>query len=353
MILALSGLFFRKVDKMEILKELTLKERTLKEWTLEDYLEMQINKIRQTAGDNRVLLALSGGVDSSVCAALLSKAIPGRLIGIFVDHGLMRLNEGDEIEAAFSGRSMDFIRVNASDRFLNRLKGVADPEEKRKYIGEEFIRVFEEEAVKLGQIPYLAQGTIYTDIVESGGANGTAIKSHHNVGGLPDILNFDGIIEPLSGLYKNEVRQLGLILGLPKTLIDRQPFPGPGLAIRIIGEVTADKLDILRHADAIFRQEIDKHDKRDKHDKHLARPDQYFAVLTDTKSVGVKGDSRTYDSVIALRAVSTDDFMACRYSPIPHDVLSIISARITNEIPAVSRVVYDITAKPPATVEWE
>jgi len=314
------------------------------DYKLEDYLEAQIRRIRQKVGDKKALLALSGGVDSSVCASLLSKAIPGRLTCIFVDHGLMRLNEGDEIERVFSKRRLCFIRVNARRRFLAKLKGVTDPEKKRKIIGGEFIRVFEEEAAKLGHIPLLAQGTIYPDVVESGGKHGATIKSHHNVGGLPENLAFAEIVEPLAGLFKDEVRLLGKKLGLPAFLINRQPFPGPGLAIRVMGEVTAEKLELLRAADAILREELDR---------LKPRPDQYFAVLTDTRSVGVKGDDRTYDPVIALRAVTTGDFMTCECFPLPHRLLSRISSRITSEIPSVSRVVYDITSKPPATVEWE
>ncbi|MCL2044106.1 MAG: glutamine-hydrolyzing GMP synthase [Treponema sp.] len=314
------------------------------DYKLDDYIDTQVRKIRQEAGKENVLLALSGGVDSSVCASLLSKAIPGQLVCIFVDHGFMRLNEGDEIEDLFSRQKLRFIRVNAQARFLAKLKGISNPEKKRKIIGKEFIRVFEEEAAKLGRIPYLAQGTIYPDVVESGGAFGATIKSHHNVGGLPKNLSFTKIIEPLSGLFKDEVRVLGRKLGLPAFLVNRQPFPGPGLAIRITGEVTKKKLELLRKADAILREELDRL-------KH--RPDQYFTVLTDTLSVGVKGDDRTYDPVIAVRAVSTGDFMTCEYSPIPHRILSRISSRITGEIPSVSRVVYDITSKPPATVEWE
>jgi GMP synthase (glutamine-hydrolysing) len=314
------------------------------DYKLDDYIDTQIRRIRQKVGDNKVLLGLSGGVDSSLCASLLSRAVPGQLTCIFVDHGFMRMNEGDEIERLFSKRKLRFIRVNAQKRFLSRLKGVSDPERKRKLIGEEFVRVFEEEAAKLDDISFLAQGTIYPDIVESGGKHGATIKSHHNVGGLPENLGFTGIIEPLSGLFKDEVRVLGRKMGLPAFLINRQPFPGPGLAIRVMGEVTEEKLEILGKADAILREELDG--KR-------RRPDQYFAVLTDTKSVGVKGDDRTYDAVVAVRAVTTGDFMTCEYTPLTHRVLSRISLRITNEIPSVSRVVYDITSKPPATVEWE
>ena len=310
----------------------------------EETIAAQIGHIQSAAGAQKVLLALSGGVDSSVCAALLAKAIPGQLTCIFVDHGFMRENEGNEIEEIFSKHRLNFIRINAKERFLAKLKGVTDPERKRKRIGEEFIRVFEEEADKQGKIPYLAQGTIYPDIVESGKEYGATIKSHHNVGGLPDSLSFTKIIEPLSGFFKDEVRVLGRKLGLPQTLVNRQPFPGPGLAIRVIGEVTEKKLSILRRADLIVREEIDA---------LKSRPGQYFAVLTDTRSVGVKGDGRTYENVIAIRAVTTDDFMTCDYTPLGHKVLGRISSRITNEINTVSRVVYDITSKPPASVEWE
>jgi GMP synthase (glutamine-hydrolysing) len=315
-----------------------------RDYKLDDYTETQINQIRKNVGGNKVLLALSGGVDSSVCASLLSKAIPGQLTCIFVDHGLMRLNEGDEIERVFSKRKLRFIRVNAKERFLVKLEGVTEPEAKRKIIGEEFIRVFEEESAKLGDIPFLAQGTIYPDIVESGGKHGAVIKSHHNVGGLPERLTFTGVVEPLARLFKDEVRILGRKLKLPASLVNRQPFPGPGLAIRVMGNITEEKLETLRRADAILREELDGSKRR---------PDQYFCVLTDTHSVGVKGDDRTYDFVIAVRAVKTDDFMTCEYAPLPHKVLSRISSRITSEVPSSSRVVYDITSKPPATVEWE
>jgi len=314
------------------------------DYKLDNYIDTQAKKVRKKVGDKKVLLALSGGVDSSVCASLLSKAIPGQLTCIFVDHGLMRLNEGDEIEKVFSKRKLRFIRVNAKERFLSKLNGVSEPEKKRKIIGEEFIRVFEDESAKLGDIPFLAQGTIYPDVVESGGKHGAVIKSHHNVGGLPKGLNFIDVVEPLSGLFKDEVRVLGKKLGLPSALVNRQPFPGPGLAIRVMGEITEEKLEVLRKADAILREELDKMKRR---------PDQYFCVLTNTHSVGVKGDDRTYDYVIALRAVKTDDFMTCEYAPLPHKILSRISSRITSEIPSASRIVYDITSKPPATIEWE
>ncbi|MDR2592734.1 MAG: glutamine-hydrolyzing GMP synthase [Chitinispirillales bacterium] len=313
-------------------------------YKLDDYIDTQVGLIRHKVGGGNVLLALSGGVDSSVCASLLSRAVPNQLVCIFVDHGFMRLNEGDEIERVFSKRKLRFIRVNAQERFLKRLDGVADPETKRKLIGEEFVRVFEEESAKLGDVPFLAQGTIYPDIVESGGSYGATIKSHHNVGGLPKNLKFTGVVEPLSGLFKDEVRILGRKLGLPAFLVNRQPFPGPGLAIRVVGDVTEEKLNVLRKADAILREELDGVKNR---------PDQYFAVLTNTCSVGVKGDERTYSQVIAIRAVITGDFMTCDYAPIPHKTLGCISSRITSEIPSVSRVVYDITSKPPATVEWE
>ncbi|MDR0320817.1 MAG: glutamine-hydrolyzing GMP synthase [Treponema sp.] len=314
------------------------------DYKLDDYIDRQVKSIREKVKEEKVLLALSGGVDSSVCAALLSKAIPGQLTCIFVDHGFMRQNEGDEIESAFSKRNLRFVRVNAKERFLSKMKGVSDPEQKRKIIGAEFIRVFEEESTKIKNVPFLAQGTIYPDIVESGGKHGATIKSHHNVGGLPDNLKFTAVIEPLSGLFKDEVRILGKKLGLPQSLVNRQPFPGPGLAIRVMGEVTEEKLAVLRGADAILREELDAMKRR---------PDQYFAVLTDTRTVGVKGDDRTYDPVVAIRAVLTGDFMTCDYAPLPHKILGRISSRITSEIKSVSRVVYDITSKPPATVEWE
>ncbi len=314
------------------------------DYKLDDYIDTQVARIRQTVGDKRVLLGLSGGVDSSVCASLLSKAIPGQLTCIFVDHGFMRLGEGDEIERVFAARKLDLIRVNAATRFLANIKGVTDPEQKRKRIGEAFVRVFEEEAAKLGDIPFLAQGTIYPDVIESGGKLGATIKSHHNVGGLPEQLAFAQVIEPLSGLFKDEVRILGKKLGLPASLVQRQPFPGPGLAIRVMGEVTEKKLETLRMADFILCEEIGKLKRK---------PQQYFAVYTGAQSVGVKGDDRTYDSVIALRAVATSDFMTCEYAPLSHKTLGRIAARITGELREVSRVVYDITPKPPATVEWE
>ena len=309
-----------------------------------DYINKLISDIQQQVGDRRVLLALSGGVDSSVCATLLSRAVPGQLTCIFVDHGFMRLNEGDQIEQAFANDNLTFIRVNAQDRFLAKVADIREPEEKRKRIGEEFIRVFEEESRKLGDIPFLAQGTIYPDIVESGGEHGAVIKSHHNVGGLPQDLGFIGLVEPLRELYKDQVRELGRQLGLPASLTERQPLPGPGLALRVVGEITFDKLETVRQADAIVRQELDALDER---------PGQYFALLTDTLSVGFKDGARTYNYVAAVRAVTTDDFMTCVYTPLPHEVLGRIAARITAEVGAVSRVVYDISSKPPSTIEWE
>lgn len=315
-------------------------------WTMKNYAEKQLKEIKEKVGDKKVLLALSGGVDSSVVAALLSKAVGEQLTCIFVDHGLMRKNEGDEVEAAFKDSGMHFIRVDAEKRFLERLKGVVDPEEKRKAIGEEFIRVFEEEGKKIGSVDFLAQGTIYPDIIESGVGDAAVIKSHHNVGGLPDFVDFKEIIEPLRMLFKDEVRRLGRELDLPEYLVNRQPFPGPGLGIRVIGEVTKEKLDILRDADYIFREEIGKA-KLENH------PNQYFAVLTNNRSVGVMGDFRTYDYTLALRAVNTTDFMTADWARIPYEVLDKISVRIVNEVEHINRIVYDITSKPPATIEWE
>ena len=316
------------------------------DWTMGDYCKTAIAQVREKVGGGKVLLALSGGVDSSVVAALLAEAIGPQLTCVFVDHGLMRLHEGDEVEAAFSKWNINFVRVDAETRFLLKLAGVDEPEHKRKIIGEEFIRVFEEEAKKIGRVDFLAQGTIYPDVIESGAGNAAVIKSHHNVGGLPDYVDFREIIEPLRLLFKDEVRQLGRELGLPEYLVSRQPFPGPGLAIRIIGDITKETADTLRLADFIFREEI----ARAGLDKN---PDQYFAVLTNTRSVGVMGDGRTYDYTLALRAVTTDDFMTADWARIPYDVLDRISVRIVNEVPGINRIVYDITSKPPATVEWE
>ena len=316
------------------------------DWTMADYRQTAIRAIREKVGSGRALLALSGGVDSSVAAALMAEAIGSQLTCVFVDHGLMRKNEGDEVEAAFGKWDIHFIRVNAEDRFLSKLAGVTDPETKRKIIGEEFIRVFEAEAKKIGAVDYLVQGTIYPDVIESGLGKSAVIKSHHNVGGLPDYVDFKEIIEPLRMLFKDEVRQLGRELDLPEYLVMRQPFPGPGLAIRVIGDITKEKLDTLRDADFIFRDEIAKAGL----DRSLS---QYFAVLTSMRSVGVMGDGRTYDYTLALRAVNTSDFMTADWSRIPYDVLDRISVRIVNEVRGINRICYDITSKPPATIEWE
>ena len=316
------------------------------DWTMENFLEEQIQKIRKTVGDKKVLLALSGGVDSSVCASLLSKAIGKNLTCVFVDHGLMRKNEGDEVEAAFKNDELNFVRVDAKDRFLDKLKGVSDPEQKRKIIGEEFIRVFEDEAKKIGSVDFLAQGTIYPDVIESGQGDASVIKSHHNVGGLPDVVDFKDLIEPLRDLFKDEVRRLGLELEMPEYLVYRQPFPGPGLGIRVMGEITEEKLEVLREADYIFRDEVAKAGI----DKDI---NQYFAVITNNRTVGVMGDFRTYDYTLALRAVTTTDFMTADWARIPYEVLDKTSVRIINEVDHINRIVYDITSKPPATIEWE
>ena len=316
------------------------------DWTMEDYKNSSIQTIREKVGDGKVLLALSGGVDSSVAAALLAEAVGSQLTCVFVDHGLMRKNEGDEVEAAFRKWDLHFVRVDAEKRFLAKLAGVSDPETKRKIIGEEFIRVFEEEAKRIGSVDYLVQGTIYPDVIESGAGDAAVIKSHHNVGGLPDFVDFQEIIEPLRLLFKDEVRQLGRELGLPEYLVMRQPFPGPGLAIRIIGDITKEKADILRDADAIFREEIAAAG-------WSSSISQYFAVLTNMRSVGVMGDGRTYDYTLALRGVTTSDFMTADWARIPYEVLDKISVRIVNEVKSINRIVYDITSKPPATIEWE
>ncbi len=318
------------------------------DWTMEDYCKTAIASLREKIGDGKVLLALSGGVDSSVAAALLAEAVGNQLTCVFVDHGLMRKNEGDEVEAAFSKWNIHFIRMNEEERFLNALAGVSEPEAKRKIIGEQFIRVFEQVGKQIGKVDYLAQGTIYPDVIESGSgkAGAAVIKSHHNVGGLPDYVDFKEIIEPLRMLFKDEVRQLGRELGLPNYLVMRQPFPGPGLGIRIIGDVTKEKADILREADAIFREEIAKAGWDTKFS-------QNFAVLTNMRSVGVMGDGRTYDYTLALRGVTTSDFMTADWARIPYEVLDKVSVRVVNEVEHINRVVYDVTSKPPATIEWE
>ena len=317
------------------------------DWVMSSFVEDSIKTLKEKIGDKKALCALSGGVDSSVAAVLLSKAIGKNLTCIFVDHGLLRKNEGDEVEEFFTKNfDLNFIRVNAKDRFLEKLSGVTDPETKRKIIGEEFIRVFEEESKKLGTVDFLVQGTIYPDVIESGLGKSAVIKSHHNVGGLPDYVDFKEIVEPLRNLFKDEVRKTGLELGIPENLVYRQPFPGPGLAIRVIGDITDYKLTILKDADSIFREEIANAGLH----KNI---NQYFAVLTNLKSVGVMGDERTYDYTVALRAVETTDFMTGLWSKIPYEVLEKVSSRIVNEVKHVNRVVYDITSKPPATIEWE
>ena len=316
------------------------------DWTMADYKRRAIEEIRAKVGDGKVLLALSGGVDSSVAAALLAEAVGNQLTCVFVDHGLMRKDEGDEVEAAFAKWDINFIRVDAEERFLTALKGVVEPEAKRKIIGEEFIRVFEIEGKKIGSVDYLVQGTIYPDVIESGKGDAAVIKSHHNVGGLPDYVDFKEIIEPLRMLFKDEVRVLGRELGLAETLVQRQPFPGPGLGIRVIGEVTKEKLDILREADYIFRDEIAKAGLQN-------TMSQYFAALTNMRSVGVMGDGRTYDYALALRSVSTSDFMTADWVRIPYEVLDKVSVRIVNEVRGINRILYDVTSKPPATIEFE
>ncbi len=317
------------------------------EWQMSSFVKDTVKQLKKQIGDKKVLCALSGGVDSSVAALLVHKAVGKQLTCIFVDHGLLRKDEGDQVESVFRQQfDMNLIRVNAQERFLSKLAGVSEPEKKRKIIGEEFIRVFEEESRKLGKMEYLCQGTIYPDVVESGVGESAVIKSHHNVGGLPEDVGFEGIIEPLRDLFKDEVRRAGLELGIPEFLVWRQPFPGPGLAIRVMGDVTEEKLDILKEADAIMREEFANNGL----DKSV---NQYFAVLTGIKSVGVMGDGRTYDNTIALRAVTTSDFMTADWARVPYDVLEKISNRIINEVNNVNRVVYDITSKPPATIEWE
>ncbi len=317
------------------------------DWIMKEFAEKSIKALKEKIGDKKVLCALSGGVDSSVAAVMIHRAVGKQLTCVFVDNGLLRKNEGDEVETLFRKQfDINLVRANAQDRFLNKLLGVTEPEKKRKIIGEEFIRVFEEEAKKIGKVDYLVQGTIYPDVVESGAGDAATIKSHHNVGGLPEHVDFEEIIEPLRDLFKDEVRQLGIELGLPEKFVWRQPFPGPGLAVRVIGEITEEKLAILRDADAIFREEIANAGL----DRDI---NQYFAVITDMRSVGVMGDGRTYDYTLALRAVTTTDFMTADWARIPYDVLEKASNRIVNEVKNVNRLVYDITSKPPATIEWE
>ena len=323
-------------------------------WQMSSFIDSTVNEIREKVGGGKVLLGLSGGVDSSVAAALLSKAVGKQLTCVFVDHGLLRKNEAEEVSSVFGeGGSFDlnFVRVDAAEHFYGKLAGITEPEKKRKVIGAEFINVFEKEADKIGEVDFLAQGTIYPDVIESGLGKSATIKSHHNVGGLPEHVKFKEIIEPLRMLFKDEVREVGLKLGIPEKLVYRQPFPGPGLGIRIIGEVTPEKIHIVQEADAIYREEIDR--AIDNEPKAAWKPAQYYAALTNMRSVGVMGDGRTYDYAIALRAVITTDFMTATAAPIPWDILSRAADRIVNEVKGVNRVLYDCTSKPPATVELE
>jgi GMP synthase (glutamine-hydrolysing) len=316
------------------------------DWEMASFAATTIRQLKESIGDKTVLCGLSGGVDSSVAALLVHRAIGKKLTCIFVDHGMLRKDEGDMVEKVFRKEfDMNIIRVNAADRFLSRLKGITEPEKKRKIIGEEFVRVFEEEARKLGAMDYLCQGTIYPDVVESGTGEAAVIKSHHNVGGLPEDIGFTGLVEPLRDLFKDEVRKVGIELGIPENLVWRQPFPGPGLAVRIMGEVTREKLAILQEADAIFREEISAAGL----DRSI---NQYFAVMTGVNSVGVMGDGRTYGECVALRAVTTTDFMTADWAHLPYELLAKVSNRIINEVDGINRVVYDITSKPPATIEW-